>query len=162
MSDDQGVEKGFNDDELADIMSEIESLEKDYEEESVEASSDEQPEEVVSEQEVVEEKVEEPVVEEVVEQPVEAVAEEVMEEVVSKPVEEVVPEGKVHQMPVSKGKGTAHSSMQFQVEGDMKLQMSFFVAGKEFSVWVDEEDGFVIQLDGGAQFKVPIDSKKAA
>lgn len=202
-TDGQEVEKGFNDDELADIMSEIESLEKDFDEESfddspAEDSTEESDEEMV--EEVEEEYSEEDFADE--EEPVMAqspqdVADEVMaspdpvekvyaektpevKQVVSElahtpepcPVVKEAPvvESKVHHMPVKptpspewKPSG-AQTSMSFKVEGDMKLSMSFFVAGKEFNVWVDEKDGFVIELDGGAQFKVPMHhaGKKAA
>lgn len=188
-TDGQEVEKSFNDDELADIMNEIESLEKDFEEESFE---DETPEEKMVE-EVEEETAEVPVMV----QPPKEVADEIMaspdpvekvyaektpevKEVVSElahspescPVIKEAPpvESKLHHMPVKptpspdwKPSG-AQTSMSFKVEGEMKLSMSFFVAGKEFNVWVDEKDGFVIELDGGAQFKVPMHhaGKKAA
>lgn len=184
---DNDVEKSFNDDELADIMSEIESLEQEFEEEPpVESEapveqevSSQSPQDVADEvmasDEVAEEFVEEAEVDDPVEQVFEEKTEEVKEvvsEMVEKPVEEVVPApspapAPVHHISTPKNDwkpSGAQTSMSFCVEGDMKLSMSFHVSGKEFNVWVDEKDGFVIELDGGAQFKVPIDQahKKAA
>lgn len=188
---DNDVEKSFNDDELADIMNEIESLEQEFEVEAPAESespveqeaSTESPQDVADEimasDDVQEEVVEEPVVEDPVEQVFEDKTEEVKEvvsEMVQRPVEEVVPTpspapapapAPVHHIPTPKNEwkpSGAQTSMSFNVEGDMKLSMSFHVSGKEFNVWVDEKDGFVIELDGGAQFKVPIDQahKKAA
>jgi hypothetical protein len=226
MSDkDQGqdvVEKSFNDDELADIMNEIESLEKEFEpapeaesveaapeeefveaapEEFVEAAPEEEFDEAASEEEFVEAAPEEvieqvapeptPVVEEIVEEVSEQPAVGPVTQAVSDPVEQVFEEktseikevvaelsempapaeahveSKVHHISEHKKDWTpsaSETSMSFKVEGDMKLTMSFFVSGKEFSVCVDEKEGFVIELDGGAQFKVPIDQaqKKVA
>ncbi|MGK0367995.1 MAG: hypothetical protein ACI9QD_001135 [Thermoproteota archaeon] len=193
MSDDNSFEKGFNEDELADIMNEIESLEDEFEEAS-EPSVEEEPEVVAAAPEVIaqeepeeedsEDYVDDIIAEEVFEEPfvsdpVEVVhaekteeVKEVIAELSEMPVEqsvpgveEVVEETNVHQFsspaPTSVSNGSpAHTAMSFQVEGEMKLSMSFMVSGKQFDVCVDEEDGFVITLDGGAQFKVPIHTNK--
>jgi hypothetical protein len=146
MSD--SMEQGFNDQELADIMSEIESLEKDYEE--VEPQKDLQQmvdEEIATK---VEEAVEEAVVEEPVEEPAKVTA---IKPHVS------VPHKPVHHVPTQ---APQHTSMSFNVEGEMKLNLKFWVNGQEISLAVEPNEGFVIELAGGAVFKVPLVGKKAA
>jgi len=109
------MEKGFNDDELADIMNEIESLEKEFSEETqsepvvaedpiAQEMAESAEEEPVAE--MVEEAVEEPVaemVEEAVEEPVAEMVEEAVEEPVAEMVEEAVeePVAEVFQEPVA-------------------------------------------------------------
>ena len=152
MSD--SMEQGFNDQELADIMSEIESLEKDYEE--VEPQKDLQ--QMVDEE--IATKVEEPIEEEpVVEQVVEtAKVTAIKPHVVapSKPqVSHPAPQHAVHHP-------SHQTSMSFNVEGEMKLNLKFWVNGQAISLAVEPNEGFVIELAGGAVFKVPLAGKKAA
>ncbi len=195
------MEKGFNDDELADIMNEIESLEKEF-------AHDDKVEEIenVEMHAVKEEHVEEPVskntpvdFEDEVEsetihasQEVEPVAQAKEEPVMMKPemvseddfsvedemkevlgelsemsVEDVVPtksfqsdEDNIHHIkerkPVSKQNSKANTAMSFHVEGDMKFELSFHIAGKFVGLTVTEE-GLEIGLDGGAKFTVPVE-----
>ena len=123
------IEKGFNDSELEDIMSEIESLEKEY----VEGSSAEPKEEDDSNTEVE-------------------------DEVVSAS-EEVVAEKVVSINKSSSGKPT-HSKMDFSISGDMQMQLNFTVAGQVVKLNVDEENGFRIEMEGGATFSLPLSQNK--
>ncbi|MCO4754707.1 MAG: hypothetical protein KC478_09490 [Bacteriovoracaceae bacterium] len=192
------MEKGFNDDELADIMNEIESLEKEFaHDDKVEKT------ETVETQAVNDEHVEEPKahetpvdfeddsvetihashdeVETVKETPVakeiETVTEddfsveedmnEVLGELSEMPVEDIVPtqskhseEDNIHHLkertPVSNNNSKANTAMSFHVEGDMKFELSFHIAGKFVGLTVTEE-GLEIGLDGGAKFTVPVE-----
>jgi hypothetical protein len=230
------MDKGFNDDELADIMNEIESLEKEFTEdvsvsvedpiaeemnEALEAVSDEgDTEEVVVEEPIAEEVVavevsEDEVAEDevsmmeefdseefVVEaeetihaeqendivpsaaltQPIHSVEvdsemEGVLSELSEMPVEEVVSKHEAHddnihhishsdiatpKAAVTKG---GHSSMSFNVEGDMKLDLAFNISGKVVQLHISE-NGFELELEGGIKFSIPLDeahsNKKAA
>ncbi len=218
------MEKGFNDDELADIMNEIESLEKEFSDEVQNVAADpvmEAEEEVVAEpqrEEVVaepqhEEVVAEPQHEEVVAEPQheEVVAEPQHEEVVAGPQHEEVVAGPQHEevvagpqhvteqevetvaqvteLPVDEvvekhepqddenvhhfkkaankvaPASFGHSSMSFNVEGNMKLDLAFNISGKNVSLNITEE-GFELTLDNGMKFSIPLDhedsNKKAA
>ena len=168
------MEKGFNDDELADIMNEIESLEKEFSEET-------QSEPVVAEdpiaQEMAESAEEEPVaemVEEAVEEPVAEVFQEpvaeVLAEVAEMPVEKVVAQHEIFEEnvhPISapsavKAPATTggHSSMSFTVEGDMKLDLNFNVSGKQVQLNISE-NGFELELEGGMKFSIPLDDQSS-
>lgn len=123
------MDKGFNDDELADIMSEIESLEKEFTDEPA--------------------------------------AKKVMEQLVEKPQVEVAPvqDQNIHHIKKDAPKASKQeNSMNFSVQGDMKLNLSFDFGGKciEFNI---DEDGFEIEVDGGMKFSIPVDGdsfKKSA
>lgn len=169
------MDKGFNDDELADIMNEIEVLEQEFTEE-VTAQAD-QP----AAEEVVEEQVEEPVAEvqaEKTEEPVQEVQaettesveaqsveeEKVLHEVTNMPEEQVTPtavahDDNVHQLhPTSSSSsaGSAETSMSFKVEGDMTLDLTFNISGREVQLNVNE-NGLEIGLGDGAKFTLPLD-----
>ena len=227
------MEKGFNDDELADIMNEIESLEKEFTEEvenKKEASSNSQQEEVESpaNEEHIEPEMEEsseqeeahsehtevaashsendsfeeddfddedfdnePVLEA---DPLEAHAEQAqvhhqvneeenvvpinkeeeatLEKVVEKPMEEVVAPSASHNkhedvvaLSTKHDDSSAHTSMNFNVEGDMKLSLAFNISGKVVNLKVNDQ-GLQIDLEGGMKFSIPLEnadqSKKAA
>ncbi|MAX67896.1 MAG: hypothetical protein QF441_00505 [Bacteriovoracaceae bacterium] len=214
------MEKGFNDDELADIMNEIESLEKEFTEDvsqDVDTVEDKSPEtsmevseneakadgpkaeveednavthyeEVVAESQEHEQSSEqefhhqpesnsEPTVE------VDQEMSEVLDELSEMPAEEVVAKHKpveddanVHHLHTASSNShfdhsvqgsspKTHSSMSFKVEGDMKLDLSFQVSGKEIHLNISEEV-FEIELEGGMKFSLPVHSqnsnKKAA
>ncbi len=241
------MEKGFNDDELADIMNEIESLEKEFAQDSSEIvdspveQSETEPTMVknelstasdselnaldgeeddgfaemagledpadnqlevapVMEEEVapVMEKEVAPVMEEEVAPVMEEEVAPVMEEEVVPVTEEEIapvmeeeagpivalheeesnevlgelsklPENKV--IPVSESQGEVHSmessntktghetAMEFSVQGEMKLNLTFHVNGKKVELAIDEND-FNIELDGGMKFSIPLDSGK--
>ena len=123
-----------------------------------------------------------PTMEHDVETPVTHTEREVLAEVVEKPVEEVV---SVHTEPVESASvhhmerthqehhavakpvtgESAHTSMSFNIEGDMKLSLSFNIAGKVVELAVND-NGLELELDGGMKFSVPLDGqhtgKKAA
>lgn len=227
------MEKGFNDDELADIMNEIESLEQEFasddseakaepgidevaqsvaalaqeeEQEEVEPEMVQEPEfeepEIVQEPEVEEEPemvaeayesemvhedeqpedIAEPVVSEVESPVVSPVAgeHEVLEQLSDMKVEDIVPEKtpesyddnihhmKIEETPMSKpshSPKSGHTSMNFSVEGDMKLDLSFMIGHNEVKLHVTDQ-GLEIELEGGAKFSlpvsVPVESKKVA
>lgn len=173
------MEKSFNDDELADIMNEIESLEKEFTEESEAQVSAPQQEEI-SESEEFEEEIfdSKPTLDDI--DPLEAHSDDdsqvvrevaptldaekqVLKKVVSKPVDEVVhlssaPQ-KSHSMPTHHSAvhgDPAHTSMSFNVEGDMRLSLSFNVAGKTVQLCVNDQ-GLELEMDGGIKFSVPLD-----
>lgn len=123
------MDKGFNDDELADIMSEIESLEKDYQDTEPVAVEVSEHEDIVVEQE--------------------------------KP--EVVAELKEFKKPTpSNTTASAPAFMSFNVEGEMKMKMHFEVNGQSVELEIRPDEGLVIEMDGGASFKVPFTSRKSA
>jgi hypothetical protein len=124
------MDQGFNDQELADIMSEIDD--------EIESSTHD----VVQEQPKMH----------------------VMEEVSPK-VTPIKPE--VHHVshkpsPVVESPKPHSTSMSFSVEGDMKLNLKFWVNGQEIGLSLEQSEGLVIELAGGAVFKVPLVHKKVA
>ena len=134
------MDKGFNDTELEDIMSEIENLEQEH---VAEPKSAEAPEVTESED------VMEPVV-----------AESHMAEVEAQHVE--VKKENVLPINNSNGGKPCHSKMDFSISGDMQIQLSFTVAGQVVKLHVDEESGFKIEMDGGATFCLPLGEHKKA
>lgn len=122
------MDKGFNDDELADIMNEIESLEKDFHDE-----------------------VEDVVMEKLAETPEPEV----------KPVEDK----NVHHIPKPVENNAKHeNSMNFSVQGDMKLNLTFDIDGKSIALNIND-GAFEIEVDGGMKFSIPTNSdqiKKSA
>ena len=175
------MEKGFNDDELADIMNEIESLEQEFAEDNT-VIEDKEPNldevaasvlEMASEEEDSFTHTEEQYIEE--EKSPES---ELLEEVAAMAVENIVPSQSiekfddethhnVHQI-VTEDKimkkshsSTAKTAMSFSVEGDMKLDLSFLVSGKEINLTVSD-NGFEIELEGGAKFTLPVHQDEKA
>jgi len=159
------MEKGFNDQELADIMSEIESLEREFAEEAP-----------VAQKAAPAAEVEAPVAQEVHEEVVEEVPEEthtepaVLHELVQKPVaetvlktnhEEKVVEMKKHAAPAA----SAPASLTFKVAGEMSVNLAFEVNGQTVELAVTEE-GLSIEMESGAKFTLPLakaeHAKKAA
>jgi hypothetical protein len=158
------MEKGFNDDELADIMNEIESLEQEF------AKSDDS---------FVDQ---EPNLDDVANSVIELAQSEedhsLLSEVASMPVENITPSASNHDVDTDEhhnvsqnvhhikhqensmkhsSNKTAKTAMNFSVEGDMKLDLSFLVSGKEINLHISE-DGFEIELEGGAKFSLPVHS----
>lgn len=147
------MDKSFNDDELADIMNEIENLEKEFAE-SVDAAPVDEPQ---AQAEPVEE--------------IDHTEPEVLAELVAKPIEEVVPktnhsekvvpmkkvEAPVHQAPLASG----HSSLAFKVEGQMTLSLAFEVNGQSVSLEISDS-GLQIAMDSGASFHLPLTKAGAA
>lgn len=138
------MEKSFNDDELADIMSEIENLEKEF------AEADSAPED---------------------DSAVDHTEPEVLSQLVEKPVEEVVLKTNHSEkvVPMKKPDHTPsshqHSSLSFKVEGQMSLNLSFEVNGQTVCLDISEA-GLQIQMESGATFSLPMtqsgSAKKAA
>ncbi|MCB9091775.1 MAG: hypothetical protein H6621_03400 [Halobacteriovoraceae bacterium] len=120
----ENEEKNFNDDELANIMSEIESLESEIEEQH--ASSDEEESKVVAKKDNV--------------------------KPISKPKKEVKQDFEEEDVPTSDN----YSQLNFNVEGNMKLDMSFLVNGKSVFISIDGKDeGLVIEMEDGLQLRLP-------
>jgi hypothetical protein len=105
---------------------------------------------------------------------------EVVEELSSMPVEELEAahatahdDSNVHQLrhseptpehaPVVAKKSTGNlpeSSLNFSVQGDMKLNLFFNIGGKSVQLNIKEE-GLEIELDGGMKFSIPLDHSEA-
>lgn len=133
------MEKGFNEKELADIMSEIENLEREFAAESTpEASHEEvQPEEATSE---------------------------VMQELAETPVEQSIPKTNHSENNVVKMKtpqsSSAPSCLTFKVEGEMTVSLNFEVNGQTVSLAVTSE-GLCIETESGAKFSLPMHQQAA-
>lgn len=163
------MEKGFNDDELADIMNEIETLEQEFEQDG-ESEAESQPEEVQAQQEDNDEahsdgafKPEEmnAVLEDLAEMSEEeSVPQE--ESQMSKPEQEKAPN--IHQFPSGSSGGSAQTSMNFKVSGDLNLDLGFQFGSEQVHIFVSEDEGFVIEMSSGAKFTIPVsqENKKAA
>ncbi|MBY0517658.1 MAG: hypothetical protein K2P81_12150 [Bacteriovoracaceae bacterium] len=133
------MEKGFNDQELADIMSEIESLEKEYADEDQEVDHTE-PE----------------VLQKLAEAPVEKTVLPTNHEEKVVPMKKPAPEAKVH--------AHAPANLTFQVTGQMTVNLGFEVNGQSVLLAISE-DGLVIETESGAKFTLPLNkeaAKKAA
>jgi len=150
------MDKSFNDDELADIMSEIENLEKEFAE-SASAPTEEsvEPEAVHEEHDHTEPEV----LSKLVEKPIE---ESVLK---TNHVEKVVAMKKVDAPAPSNHHSSGHSSLSFKVEGEMTLSLSFEVNGQSVSLDISDS-GLEIQMESGASFHLPMKQsgagKKAA
>ncbi len=129
------MEKGFNDQELADIMNEIESLEKEYANEDQEVA-DHKPE----------------VLQQLAQAPIEKTV------LATNHEDKVVPMKKP--APEVKSPSHAPASLSFQVSGQMTVNLSFEVNGQSVLLAVSEE-GLVIETESGAKFTLPL-SKEAA
>lgn len=138
--------QGFSEDELADIMSEIEDLESDLEASESEAKAE------------VDEKVEDEIVEEVVsKKKITEPQKEVLVKLVDMPSEKMVPtsvKNECHEV-------GAQTAMDFQVSGQMTLNMNFHVGGQSIKLSVNEGNGLEIEMAGGVKFVVPIANKNS-
>lgn len=130
------MEKGFNDQELADIMSEIEALEKEFQDpEHQEATS---------------------VMQELAE----------MNEETAIPTAQVIPMSVKEPTMTTKSTPTkttsdSQTSMSFHVEGNMNLQLSFTINGEEVKLHVTEQ-GLNIEMQSGVSLNVPVKSVSAS
>lgn len=101
---------------------------------------------------------------------------ETLHKVANLPIDQALPEvspmAKIHHVEESfKAKGPEHTgksaktSMSFNVQGDMCLNLSFNISGKIVELSVND-NGLELELDGGMKFSVPLDvsqkGKKAA
>ena len=50
------------------------------------------------------------------------------------------------------------SSMEFCVSGDMVLDLTFNVGGQSVQIAIDQDNGFVIQMQGGMTFSIPLNN----
>lgn len=125
---------GFNDDELADIMSEIEDLEKDLSDDSALK---------VAKAEVAS---------------VKSAPKEESKDVLLKLAD--MPEEKaIKTSPVKSSEASIPSSaskMEFCVAGNMAVNLTFHVGGESVCIVVDEAQGLVIEMNGGAKFTLPL------
>ncbi len=134
------MEKGFNDQELADIMNEIEALEKDFQD----------PEQHV-EHEVMAELAE---MDEEVSVPVAKHTEGPVSKVIPMATKETV-------MSTKKTTTDSQTSMSFHVEGNMNLQLSFTINGEEVKLHVTDQ-GLNIEMESGVSLNVPVKSVSAS
>ena len=59
-------------------------------------------------------------------------------------------------------KSKTYTKMDFSVAGDMTLSLNFKVSDKSINIFVSEVDGFVIEMEGGVRFSIPLDESKLA
>jgi len=227
------LDQGFNDDELADIMSEIENLEKEFgedvaneasqgqklkvEKEEVEskktdlqAEIDNEVESLMSKEsppvaEVVTKKEEKIISANALDDAIDAIQDEmdikesIVEEIKNEVVSNTVPEEKMdnvvpiknirNEIPEKKpvtitpinnmqnqnqnqtntqtnNQTNTQTQLDFCVAGQMNLKLNFTVAGQTISLYVNDNDGMVIEMMGGARFTIPMgdtaSKKKAA
>jgi hypothetical protein len=135
------MEKGFNDEELSDIMNEIEALEKEFSDHSRPAHGS---------KEVIEELVH---------------LDEDKTIPLSHPHQQIKTQGFHENDSLISSKSTLPTSMMFKVQGEMNLELQFDIGGKCIMLEVSPA-GLSIQMDGGVTFNVPVErvsiSKKAA
>ncbi len=143
MSEDTKTDdQGFNEEELQDIMSEIEDLEKEYVEESaVEASSG--PHDDL--QDTIDKEIEELNKIEIVD-PTESVVEDVVE--ASTEEDNVV--SIVKEAPASTPSEGTYSGapVEFTANGDMNLNMNFSIGESTATLMVSKERGLCVQMEG--------------
>lgn len=123
---------GFNDDELADIMSEIEDLEKDLSADPVESH-----------------------------EPSKEASKDVLLKLADMPQEKAVKTAPVknYESSGSSISSSAESKMEFSVAGNMVVNLTFHVGGESICLTVDEAQGLVIEMNGGAKFTLPLSGK---
>ena len=158
------ITQGFNEDELADIMSEIEGLERDLNAEAVVVYDKvEHKEEVKPTPVEVTRAVEQVTVAPVAtETHATETDHELMEEFVQEPIEKVLPF--THRSPTVAPMKTEKvsadykqtSTMDFTVAGNMAVKLSFNVSGQTIQLTMDESTGLVIEMHGGAKFCLPL------
>ena len=54
------------------------------------------------------------------------------------------------------------SGLEFAVHGDLDMKLKFMVGGKHVTLFIDGDEGLVIELDGGARFNIPVKEHKKA
>jgi len=148
--------QNFNDDELADIMKEIEGLEQEFSgEESTTTTSEVQTSSNASANS------ETPVASEDLESSVNlrSTASQEFESAEISPKNhhedhnKVIPLARTSKAPSTQ---VAKTSMEFKVSGTMCINLSFNLGQETVELTVDGEEGLCINLEGGAQFKLPI------
>ncbi len=156
------LDQGFNDAELQDIMSEIESLEQEFTEGATAEVEPEFEPEVEPEMAVADE-------EDLDSEMMEACAEE----------EEMFDDQEFAEVTPLPMKPAAHAPaacpMSFSAQGQMEMKMAFAVGAEQVEVWtnahglnltmsgvtvqISEKDGCVIEWPGGMKFTLPHPSK---
>ncbi len=142
MADHENDEKGFNDDELKDIMEEIESLEKEFSDDA------EGPGNKSGMSTPLVEKVDEKV-------------DNILDNESSRPSVKPVRNNVSHLSRSVSREYSGQSKMSFQVAGQMSVELCFEVGGKVINFYVSEQDGVVIELEDGAKFSLPVSHKAA-
>lgn len=212
ISKNEDLDQGFNDDELADIMSEIENLEKEFVNDGL-VERDERPVENLK-IDTREAQIKKTNLQAEIDNEVESLLGgnhvEVKTPAAKKPSPQVdtpvVSPGEVKddnllatsspdieknvevETPISEGKvmdnvvalknvrsevveksapptSINQTQLDFSVAGQMNLKLNFTVAGQTISLYVNETDGMVIEMMGGARFTLPmgeVSAKKKA
>jgi hypothetical protein len=130
------MDKSFNDDELADIMNEIENLEKEFADDAATPEAELSSEETHTEPTV-------------------------LRALVNKNEEETVLKTNYNEKAAPMSKSTSsshHSSLSFKVEGEMTLNLGFEVNGHSICMSISEE-GLNIEMESGAKFTLPMHDK---
>ena len=55
-----------------------------------------------------------------------------------------------------------HSQVDFNVSGNLNLQLNFSVGDKKIHLYISEDNGLNIEMPGGVRFSVPLDDVKKA
>lgn len=144
------MDKSFNDQELSDIMKEIEALEDDF-------TTQGKPS-LASDHEVVS-KLEE---KEFFPEPSDEIKE-LFEEAQSKLNTAAIVQNESNVMPLESVKPTpkttsSQTSMSFNIQGSLTLDLQFNISGKTVSLEVTES-GLAIEMEGGIRFTVPVGEK---
>jgi hypothetical protein len=143
MSEHDAGEKGFNDDELKDIMDEIENLEKEFSDEPAPAKAEKKDDYIQADK---------------------------LDDIqgdVDKEVDNILDDkpsssaSKVTKMPSKKKHTGSDSKLQFNVQGNMTVELNFEVSGKAIFLYVNEEEGLVVEVEDGGKFSLPVGSKAA-
>lgn len=129
------MEKGFSDGELADIMNEIESLEREFSEDK----QQEQPTPTIDQEH-----------------------HQVLSELAQMTVDEATSSEEKHHENVKSfvhDKSQTNSSLFFKISGQMQLELGFDVGGANVVIHVDEQSGLVVEMEGGMKFHLPVKAK---
>lgn len=179
MNEDRKNDQGFNEEELQDIMSEIEDLEKEFVEETATAEAEGPHDDL---QDTIDKEIEElnkiditePVAE--AETPVEATSEPTVEATEEDNVVSILKE----ETPVATTcEGTySGAPVEFSANGEMNLNMNFSVGESTATLMVSKEGGLSVQMDGvdleitdqgctvelsgGVKFTVPLTAREAS
>ncbi len=147
------MEKGFNDQELADIMSEIENLEREFASDNDAVVASPAPASEAAEvAEVAEVEEHHEVIAELAAAPAEKAI------LKTNHSEKVVPFKPAAPVAAPSAQASAPASMSFHVQGDMAVNLSFTVDGQSVSLCVTAE-GLCIETESGAKFSIPVRSQ---
>ena len=148
------MDQGFNDQELEDIMSEIESLEQEFDGDPNAAPKVKKPD-PIAEELAASQQEDGPVDAAQDSAPVQNEQSNVVNIKEKLPEQKSVPQQPAPTQQAPKG-GTSSSQMDFHLEGEMKLSMSFTVGGKKIYLTVGQQDGLTIDIGNGGKFVLPI------